>query len=344
MLPRATSTRTQREASAGKVGGRTQEIQRLIGRSLRSVTNLPALGERTVWIDCDVIQADGGTRTASITGAFVALALALETLRERDALRDDPAVGLRRRHQRRHRRRRAAARPAYDDDSRAEVDMNIVKTGDGRFIEVQGTAEAMPFGREALDRAARPRRRRHPPAHREAARHRRTPGEVASRLQPRASQSAVCIVRLKSDALRTLRCTSCRNVRSARNASPRWLTVDFRSPLPPACSRTAGRKRSGRSQTRRSLRLGRDASFDGPARFEEDRGRRCASASAQTNRAGLPAAPSARAARRKSGRTSPGRSSRRRRSAPTRRPARRRARRSPVPNPRRPSARPCARA
>src|SRR5438128_6608584 len=87
MLPRATSTRTQREASAGKVGGRTQEIQRLIGRSLRSVTNLPALGERTIWIDCDVIQADGGTRTASITGAFVALALALEKMRNQDVLK-----------------------------------------------------------------------------------------------------------------------------------------------------------------------------------------------------------------------------------------------------------------
>src|SRR5206468_4390621 len=90
MLPRATSTRTQREASAGKVGGRTQEIQRLIGRSLRSVTNLTALGERTVWLDCDVIQADGGTRTASITGAFVALALALEKMRERDLIRSIP--------------------------------------------------------------------------------------------------------------------------------------------------------------------------------------------------------------------------------------------------------------
>ena len=89
MLPRATSTRTQREATSGKVGGRTQEIQRLIGRSLRAVTNLPALGERTIWIDCDVIQADGGTRTASITGAFVALALALGRLRERDVLRSD---------------------------------------------------------------------------------------------------------------------------------------------------------------------------------------------------------------------------------------------------------------
>src|SRR6266498_2804761 len=90
MLPRATSTRMQREASSGKVGGRTQEIQRLIGRSLRTVTNLPALGERTVWIDCDVIQADGGTRTASITGAFVALALALAKLRERDVLKIVP--------------------------------------------------------------------------------------------------------------------------------------------------------------------------------------------------------------------------------------------------------------
>src|SRR6476620_7572161 len=90
MLPRATNTRMQREATAGKVGGRTQEIQRLIGRSLRSVTNLPGLGERTIWVDCDVIQADGGTRTASITGAFVALALSLEKLKERDAIRTIP--------------------------------------------------------------------------------------------------------------------------------------------------------------------------------------------------------------------------------------------------------------
>src|ERR1051325_10506280 len=150
MLPRATSTRTQREATQGKVGGRTQEIQRLIGRSLRAVTNLPALGERTVWIACGVIQADGGTRTASITGAFVALALALEKLRERDAIRTIPltdyvaatSVGI------------VDTEPlldlAYEDDSRAEVDMNVVKSGDGRFIEVQVTAEALPFGRDAL--------------------------------------------------------------------------------------------------------------------------------------------------------------------------------------------------
>ncbi len=151
MLPRATSTRTQREASAGKVGGRTQEIQRLIGRSLRSVTNLPALGERTVWVDCDVIQADGGTRTASITGAFVALALALEKLRDRGAIGSIPlidhvaaiSVGI------------VDGDPlldlAYDDDSRAQVDMNVVKTGSGQFIEVQGTAEGLPFGRDSLD-------------------------------------------------------------------------------------------------------------------------------------------------------------------------------------------------
>jgi ribonuclease PH len=151
MLPRATSTRTQREASAGKVGGRTQEIQRLIGRSLRSVVNLAALGERTFWIDCDVIQADGGTRTASITGAFVALALAVGRLRELGLLKTVPitdyvaaiSVGI------------VDNEPlldlAYDDDSRAEVDMNIVKTGRGRFVEVQGTAEAMPFNRDSLN-------------------------------------------------------------------------------------------------------------------------------------------------------------------------------------------------
>ena len=151
MLPRATSTRTQRESSAGRVGGRTQEIQRLIGRSLRAVTTLNAIGERTIWLDCDVIQADGGTRTASITGAFVALALAFETMRQRDLIKTIPlvdyvaatSVGI------------VDGEPlldlAYDDDSRAEVDMNIVKTGAGQFIEVQGTAEGLPFGRDSLD-------------------------------------------------------------------------------------------------------------------------------------------------------------------------------------------------
>src|SRR3981081_4200467 len=150
MLPRATSTRMRREATEGKVGGRTPQIQRQIGRSLRAGTSLQAPGERRVWIDCDVIQADGGTRTASITGAFVALALALEKLRERDAIRTIPltdyvaatSVGI------------VDGEPlldlAYEDDSRADVDMNVVETGDGRYIEVQGTAEAKPFGRGAL--------------------------------------------------------------------------------------------------------------------------------------------------------------------------------------------------
>jgi ribonuclease PH len=151
MLPRSTTTRSTREATSGKVGGRTQEIQRLIGRSLRAVTNLPALGERTIWIDCDVVQADGGTRTASITGAFVALALALAKLREKDAIRGIPlndyvaaiSVGIV--------DGEALLDLAYDDDYRAEVDMNIVKTGGGKYIEVQGTAEAEPFGRDQLN-------------------------------------------------------------------------------------------------------------------------------------------------------------------------------------------------
>ena len=152
MLPRATNTRSQRESTKGKVGGRTQEIQRLIGRSLRTVTRLEALGERTITLDCDVIQADGGTRTTSITGAFVALVLALEKLRERDVIRTMPvqdyvaatSVGI------------VEGEPmldlAYTEDSKADVDMNIVQTGSGLYIELQGTAEAVPFGREALNR------------------------------------------------------------------------------------------------------------------------------------------------------------------------------------------------
>ena len=151
MLPRATATRNSREASRGKQSGRTQEIQRLIGRSLRAVTQLEALGERTVWIDCDVIQADGGTRTAAITGGFVALVLALQRLKERGTLKQIPvtdhvaaiSVGI------------VKGTPlldlAYDEDSTADVDMNVVMTGDGRFIEVQGTAEGAPFTRESHD-------------------------------------------------------------------------------------------------------------------------------------------------------------------------------------------------
>ncbi len=151
MLPRATTTRTTRESTTGKVGGRTQEIQRLIGRSLRSVVRLEEMPERTVWLDCDVIQADGGTRTAAITGAFVAMVLALGKLRQSDALKTMPvsdyvaatSVGV------------VDGTPmldlAYEEDSRAEVDMNVVQTGSGKFIEVQGTAETEPFDRAALD-------------------------------------------------------------------------------------------------------------------------------------------------------------------------------------------------
>ena len=150
MLPRSTSTRSARESSKGKVGGRTQEIQRLIGRSLRAVTRLDGLGERTIWIDCDVIQADGGTRTASITGGFVAMTLALEKLRKEGLITRVPvedyvaaiSVGI------------VDSLPltdlAYEEDSKAEVDMNVVKTGNGRFIEIQGTAEGAPFDSNAL--------------------------------------------------------------------------------------------------------------------------------------------------------------------------------------------------
>src|SRR5277367_1311625 len=139
MLPRATQKRTQREVSKGKPSGRTHEIQRLIGRALRAVVDFEALGERTITLDCDVLQADGGTRTASITGAFVALALALKAIKK-PALRDFVAatsVGIL--------HNRPILDLCYEEDSRAEVDMNIVMTGGGRFIEVQGTAEQQSF-------------------------------------------------------------------------------------------------------------------------------------------------------------------------------------------------------
>jgi ribonuclease PH len=151
MLPRATHTRGTREAAKGKQSGRTMEIQRLIGRSLRSVCDLRLLGERTITIDCDVLQADGGTRTASITGGWVALALAVRRL-EREGLvgpgvlRDCVAAvsvgvvnGV------------AMLDLNYEEDSEAEVDMNLVMTGDGRFIELQGTAETNPFGDQDLE-------------------------------------------------------------------------------------------------------------------------------------------------------------------------------------------------
>jgi ribonuclease PH len=145
MLPRATAKRTPREVNKGRPSGRTHEIQRLIGRSMRSVVDAAALGERTVVLDCDVLQADGGTRTASITGAYVALALALRRLVEFRALKTMPlrdlvaatSVGL------------VGGVPmldlCYDEDSRADVDMNVVMTGAGRFVEVQATAEQTPF-------------------------------------------------------------------------------------------------------------------------------------------------------------------------------------------------------
>jgi len=151
MLPRATQTRTPRETGRGGPSGRTHEIQRLIGRSLRAVADMKALGERTIAIDCDVLQADGGTRTAAITGAYVAFALANRRLLEtgkisRSTVMNQVAavsVGVV--------DNTALLDLKYDEDSRAEVDMNIVCTGDGRFIEVQGTAEREPFSRSQMD-------------------------------------------------------------------------------------------------------------------------------------------------------------------------------------------------
>ncbi len=152
MLPRATEQRTPREAARGRQSGRTLEIQRLIGRSLRAVMNQQSLGERTVWVDCDVIEADGGTRTASVTGAFVALALAFERLVTAGILKTLPltdtvaatSVGLV--------DGKAMLDLAYDEDSRAEVDMNVVMTGSGKFVEIQATAEGRPFaGAEMQD-------------------------------------------------------------------------------------------------------------------------------------------------------------------------------------------------
>ncbi len=152
MLPRSTHERMAREAARGKQGGRTLEIQRLVGRALRAAMDLRALGPRTVTIDCDVVQADGGTRTAAITGGWVALAIAVRKLRTQKKLSGDPV------------QRHVAAVSVgvldgevrldldYDEDSTADVDMNVVATGDGELVEVQGTAEGRPFRRELLDR------------------------------------------------------------------------------------------------------------------------------------------------------------------------------------------------
>jgi ribonuclease PH len=145
MLPASTGRRTQREASAGKQKGRTVEIQRLLGRSLRAVYDLGGLGERTVWIDCDVIQADGGTRTAAVSGAWVALALAARSagLPEPSELVGAVSVGIV--------DGEALLDLDYEEDSSADVDMNVVMTGDARLIEVQATAERVPFDRAQLD-------------------------------------------------------------------------------------------------------------------------------------------------------------------------------------------------
>ncbi len=151
MLPRATTTRSDRESVKGRLGGRTQEISRLVGRSLRAAVDLAGLGENTIVVDCDVLQADGGTRTAAITGGYVALADAVDWLRREGALAGEPlqasvaavSVGI------------VAGTPVLDlnyvEDVGAETDMNVVMTGDGRFVEVQGTAEGQPFDRSLLD-------------------------------------------------------------------------------------------------------------------------------------------------------------------------------------------------
>ncbi|MDO3651711.1 ribonuclease PH [Bacillus subtilis] len=152
MLPRATNQRTIRESSKGKISGRTMEIQRLIGRALRAVVDLEKLGERTIWIDCDVIQADGGTRTASITGAFLAMAIAIGKLIKAGTIKTNPitdflaaiSVGI-------DKEQGILLDLNYEEDSSAEVDMNFIMTGSGRFVELQGTGEEATFSREDLN-------------------------------------------------------------------------------------------------------------------------------------------------------------------------------------------------
>ncbi|WGD85545.2 ribonuclease PH [Bacillus subtilis] len=152
MLPRATNQRTIRESSKGKISGRTMEIQRLIGRALRAVVDLEKLGERTIWIDCDVIQADGGTRTASITGAFLAMAIAIGKLIKAGTIKTNPitdflaaiSVGI-------DKEQGILLDLNYEEDSSAEVDMNVIMTGSGSFVELQGTGEEATFSREDLN-------------------------------------------------------------------------------------------------------------------------------------------------------------------------------------------------
>ncbi|SPX84770.1 ribonuclease PH [Moraxella ovis] len=151
MLPRATGTRTQREAARGKQSGRTQEIQRLIGRSLRAMLDLKKLGENTIYIDCDVIQADGGTRTASITGAAIALIDALESLQRNKKLTQDPLLGLVAAVSVGIKDGKAYLDLDYSEDSTCDTDLNVVMTQAGGFIEIQGTAEDKPFTRDEAD-------------------------------------------------------------------------------------------------------------------------------------------------------------------------------------------------
>jgi ribonuclease PH len=154
MLPGSSQERIGRESSRGRVGGRTHEIQRLIGRSLRAIADLKSLGERTIWIDCDVIQADGGTRTASITGAYIALVEAARGWLERGLMISDPikeavaavSIGMI--------DGKILLDLCYEEDSHADVDMNMVMTGSGKFVEVQGTAESAPFSKKQLERMA----------------------------------------------------------------------------------------------------------------------------------------------------------------------------------------------
>ena len=160
MLPGSTSPRKRRERD-GKIDGRTTEIQRLIGRSLRAVVDLDALGERTIAIDCDVLEADGGTRTASITGAYLALVDALSTIGSQLRSTRFPAAQQRRRDQRGHRRRRAAPGPRLSEDVDAGVDMNVVMTGGGRFVEIQGTGEEATFSEAELQKLLALRADRH---------------------------------------------------------------------------------------------------------------------------------------------------------------------------------------
>jgi len=151
MIPAATDSRTQREVSRGRASGRTMEIQRLIGRALRSVVDFEALGERTVWVDCEVLQADGGTRTASLTGGFVALALALIKLQKKGKLKRPVLTGMVGAVSVGVVEGRVLLDLDYVEDSGAEVDFNVIRTDDGRYVEMQGTAEETPFTREQLD-------------------------------------------------------------------------------------------------------------------------------------------------------------------------------------------------